>query len=156
VLKAAHQLGGVVDQDGEEVELADYKPAHTVSTNEFCQDVPGQQNCHGHLAPALTADKTVPAYIANKYSGSDDSHQFGKTLKLHEVRKKNGRGHETIAAIGLFRRGRLSWTDERPGRSGSGRSPPPPYSSPLSSKLCTIWVTSTSALRILPRQSSSR
>jgi hypothetical protein len=88
MLVGAWQVGTLVDQHNKKINLADYEPVHAMSTNEFCTDQPGQQNCHEHLAPKLTANKTLPAYIANAYSGSDDSGVFQSVITGHDRRKR--------------------------------------------------------------------
>lgn len=87
LLSAAHRAGKIKDQDGNLIDLNEYEPAYFVSTNEFCQDAKGQQDCHGHLAAGLTKNKTVPAYVANPYGDSDDAGTFESSLSLHNSLK---------------------------------------------------------------------
>lgn len=87
LLVGAQQVGTIVDQNKKRIKLAHYEPVYVTSTNEFCTGKAGQQNCHEHLAPKLTNNKTLPAFIANPYSGSDDADMFSFMVSAHDKLK---------------------------------------------------------------------
>ncbi|HEU0052469.1 MAG TPA: hypothetical protein VFQ39_04795 [Longimicrobium sp.] len=97
VLKAAHQSGSIEDQNNNQISLADYDPEYVTSTNEFCQGKAGQQNCHAHLAPSLTANKTAPAYVGNPYTGGSDAGLWAAIVKAHDARKKSDPTYDSEA-----------------------------------------------------------
>ncbi|HKP76332.1 MAG TPA: hypothetical protein VJT67_12465 [Longimicrobiaceae bacterium] len=87
LLVGAHQAGFIGEESGPKIKLEDYTREYVSSTNEFCQET--HQNCAGHLAPILTNNNTIPAFFANKYSGSVDAGSFKSGVSAHRKLKEN-------------------------------------------------------------------
>lgn len=94
-LVGAHQVGKIMDEKGNVIDLAEWSRVHMGSTNQFCGNKQGQQNCAQHMAPILTDNYTKPAYIGNPYEGGTDSDIWKTTVKMHEARKKEDPSYES-------------------------------------------------------------